>query len=72
MFGVRLTDALIFHALGEKEVFEGLDLESTGFSMCVEIPIKPRHAFDSRLCFRFRLTGGPIWEILVNYLRNFG
>ena len=40
MFGVRLTDALFFHALGKKEVFEGLDLESTDFSICVEFPIK--------------------------------
>ena len=40
MFGVRLTDALFFYALGKKEVFESLDLESTDFSICVEIPIK--------------------------------
>jgi len=40
MYGVRLTDALFFYALGKKEVFESLDLESTDFSICVEIPIK--------------------------------
>ena len=40
MFGVRLTDALFFYALGKKEVFEALGLESTDFSICVEIPIK--------------------------------
>ncbi len=38
--GVRLRDALFFHALGKTELFEGLDLQSTGFATCVDVPIK--------------------------------
>ncbi len=39
-FGIRLSDALFFHALGKKELFEGLDLQSTSFATCVDVPIK--------------------------------
>lgn len=44
MFGVRLSDALFFYALGRKELFKGMDLEARDFAMCVEIPIKVHKA----------------------------
>lgn len=44
MFGVRLSDALFFYALGKREVFEALDLEAHDFSLCVEIPVKVHKA----------------------------
>lgn len=44
MFGVRLTDALFFYALGKKEIFERLDLACNDFSLCVEVPIKVHRA----------------------------
>ena len=39
-FGIRLSDSPFFHALGKTEVFEGLDLQSTGFATRVDVPIK--------------------------------
>ena len=39
LFGVRLSDALFFYALGKREVFESLPLISSDYSLCVEVPI---------------------------------
>ena len=39
-FGIRLSDAPFFHALGKTEVFEGLDRQSTGFATRVDVSIK--------------------------------
>jgi glycosyltransferase involved in cell wall biosynthesis len=44
LFGVKLSDALFFYALGRRELFEGLDLEARDFSLCVEIPVKVHKA----------------------------
>ncbi len=44
MFGVRLSDALFFYALGKKAVFARLDLECKDFALCVEVPIKVHRA----------------------------
>ena len=40
LFGVRLTDVLYFYLMGKKEMFQDLDLRSSDFAICVEIPIK--------------------------------
>lgn len=55
LFRVRLTDALFFYALGERRVFESLDLRAHGFALCVEVPVKVHRA-------RFRYSEIPSRE----------
>lgn len=42
--GVKISDSLFLYVAAKKEVFESLDLQSSGFEYCIEFPIKVQRA----------------------------
>jgi len=53
--GVKISDSLFLYVAAKREVFESLDLESSGFEYCMEFPIKVHKA-------GFRITEIPSFE----------
>ena len=38
--GIKLSDSLFLYIAAKREVFRGINLEDSGFALCIEVPIK--------------------------------
>ena len=41
--GVEISDSLFLYIAAKKEVFESINMQSTGFEYCIEFPIKMKN-----------------------------